>query len=218
MNARYRRLKGYDVLFPQGWDCHGLPTEVKVEELHNIKKNDVSRAEFRDMCIDLTTKNIALMKKQMLSLGFSQDWDREFVTMTPEYRKRTQYSFLKMYNQGLIYRGIHPVYWCPRCETAIAFAEVEYAENKSHLNYVNFPPADISAVEEFPKDNSYIRPDGHNADPKESGILIATSRPELMSACVAVVIHPDDERYNHLLGKYVEVPLTSQKVKIIADE
>lgn len=218
MNARYRRLKGYDVLFPQGWDCHGLPTEVKVEEIHNIKKNDVSRTEFRDMCIDLTTKNIALMKQQMLDVGFSQDWDREFVTMTPEYRKRTQYSFLKMYEQGLIYRGIHPVYWCPRCETAIAFAEVEYSENSSHLNYVNFPPADLSDVDEFPEDNSYIRPDGKNASPSEKGILIATSRPELMSACVAVVIHPDDERYNHLLGKYVEVPLTSQKVKIIADE
>lgn len=218
MDARYRRQKGYDVLFPQGWDCHGLPTEVKVEEIHNIKKNDVSRAEFRDMCIDLTTENIALMKKQMLSVGFSQDWSREFITMTPEYRKRTQYSFLKMYEQGLIYRGIHPVYWCPRCETAIAFAEVEYTDNQSHLNYVNFPPADLSGVSEFPEDNSYIRPDGRNSDPKEDGILIATSRPELMSACVAVVIHPDDERYNHLLGKYVEVPLTSQKVKIIADE
>lgn len=105
-NARYRREKGNDVLFPQGWDCHGLPTEVKVEETHNIKKNDVPLQEFREMCVDLTTGNIAKMKKQMKSLGFSQDWSREFVTMTPEYRRRTQYSFLKMYNQGLIYRGI----------------------------------------------------------------------------------------------------------------
>lgn len=217
-NARYRREKGMDVLFPQGWDCHGLPTEVKVEETHNIKKNDVSRAEFRDMCIDLTTENIAMMKNQMQSVGFSQDWSREFVTMTPEYRRRTQLSFLKMYDQGLIYQGIHPVNWCPRCETAIAFAEVEYSDNTTFLNYVNFPPANLSEDElNSVSGNSYIKSCGKIANPSESGVLIATTRPELMSACVAVVVHPDDERYNSLLGKYVEVPLSGQKVKIIAD-
>lgn len=214
MNARYRRLKGNDVLFTQGWDCHGLPTEVKVEETHNIKKNDVSRAKFREYCIELTTENIAKMKDQMKSLGFSQDWSREFITMTPEYMKRTQYSFLKMYEQGLIYQGIHPVNWCPRCETAIAFAEVEYSDNETFLNYVNFPPA---------KEDSYAdiessKASGKEADPSQEGVMIATTRPELMSACVAVVVHPGDERYAHLLDKYVEVPLSHQKVKIIADE
>ena len=214
MNARYRRLKGHDVLFPQGWDCHGLPTEVKVEETHGIKKNDVSRAKFREYCVDLTTKNIASMKSQMKSMGFSQDWNREFITMTPEYMRRTQYSFLKMYNEGLIYQGIHPVNWCPRCETAIAFAEVEYSDNTTFLNYVNVPPA----VEDSYDDIASSQASGKQADPKTEGILIATTRPELMSACVAVVIHPEDERYTHLLGKYVEVPLSHQKVKIIADE
>ena len=214
MNARYRRQKGYDVLFPQGWDCHGLPTEVKVEETHGIKKNDVSRAQFRQYCIDLTTKNIASMKADMKAMGYSQDWTREFVTMNPEYMKRTQYSFLKMYEDGLIYQGIHPVNWCPRCQTAIAFAEVEYSDNTTFLNYVNFPPA----VEDSYDDIASSQESGKQADPKDEGILIATTRPELMSACVAVVIHPEDERYTHLLGKYVEVPLSHQKVKIIADE
>ena len=214
MNARYRRQKGYDVLFPQGWDCHGLPTEVKVEETHGIKKNDVSRAQFREYCIDLTTKNIASMKKDMKAMGYSQDWTREFVTMNPEYMRRTQYSFLKMYEDGLIYQGKHPVNWCPRCQTAIAFAEVEYSDNTTFLNYVNFPPA----VEDSYDDIASSQASGKQADPKEEGILIATTRPELMSACVAVVIHPEDERYTHLLGKYVEVPLSHQKVKIIADE
>ena len=214
MNARYRRQKGFDVLFPQGWDCHGLPTEVKVEETHNINKNDVSRAQFRQYCIDLTTKNIASMKADMKAMGYSQDWTREFVTMNPEYMKRTQYSFLKMYEDGLIYQGIHPVNWCPRCQTAIAFAEVEYSDNTTFLNYVNFPPA----VEDSYDDIVSSQESGKQADPKDEGILIATTRPELMSACVAVVIHPEDERYTHLLGKYVEVPLSHQKVKIIADE
>lgn len=218
-NARYRREKGMDVLFPQGWDCHGLPTEVKVEETHNIKKNDVSRAEFRNMCIDLTTENIAMMKNQMQSVGFSQDWSREFVTMTPEYRRKTQLSFLKMYDQGLIYQGIHPVNWCPRCETAIAFAEVEYADNKTFLNYVNFPPAELCDEElRSVEGNSYISSSDKRANSSNSGVLIATTRPELMSACVAVVVHPEDERYSSLLGKYVEVPLSGQKVKIIADD
>lgn len=214
MNARYRRLKGLDVLFTQGWDCHGLPTEVKVEETYNIKKNDVSRAKFREYCIDLTSKNIIKMKNQMKSLGFSQDWSREFITMTPEYMEKTQYSFLKMYNEGLIYQGIHPVNWCPRCETAIAFAEVEYSDNETFLNYVNFPPA----KEDYYKDIESSKITGKEANPADEGVLIATTRPELMSACVAVVVHPEDNRYAHLLGKYVEVPLSCQKVKIIADE
>jgi len=194
--ARFKRLKGFDVLFPQGWDCHGLPTEVKVEETHNIKKNDVSRAEFRQMCVDLTKENISLMKDQMKSIGFSQDWSREYITMTPEYMRKTQLSFLKMYDEGLIYQGIHPVNWCPRCRTAIAFAEVEYDSNKSFLNYVNFP----------------------SAEEEGDGVLIATTRPELMSSCVALVVNPDDERYSDILGSEVEVPISGQKVKVIADE
>jgi len=193
--ARYKRMRGFDVLFPQGWDCHGLPTEVKVEETHNIKKNDVSRDEFRKMCVELTQDNIKMMKTQMQSLGYSQDWSREFVTMTDEYKMKTQLSFLKMYEQGLIYQAVHPVNWCPRCETAIAFAEVEYHENETFLNYLEFPEVD--------------------GDRK---IPIATTRPELLSACVAVTVHPDDERYQGLTGKFLEVPVYGRKVKVITDE
>lgn len=192
--ARYKRMQGNDVLFPQGWDCHGLPTEVKVEETHHIKKSDVPREEFRKMCIELTQGNIKTMKAQMQSLGFSQDWSREFVTMTPEYKRKTQLSFLKMYELGLIYQAIHPVNWCPRCETAIAFAEVEYHENETFLNYLEFPEVD-----------------GNGKVP------IATTRPELLSACVAVTVHPEDERYQDLAGKYVEVPIYNRKVKVITD-
>ncbi|BDZ68952.1 valine--tRNA ligase [Methanobacterium ferruginis] len=193
--ARWKRMQGYSVLFPQGWDCHGLPTEVKVEEIHGIKKNDVPREEFRDMCIELTGENIMGMKTQMQRMGYSQDWSREYVTMTPEYKAKTQRSFLKMYHDGLIYRAVHPVNWCPRCETAIAFAEVEYQENETYLNYLEFPAAN-----------------------DESGVPIATTRPELLAACVAVVVHPDDERYQHLTGKKVRVPLFNREVEIITDQ
>ena len=193
--ARYNRMKGFDVMFPQGWDCHGLPTEVKVEETYKIKKNDVPREKFREMCIDLTRENIKMMKNQMQRLGFSQDWSREYVTMTDEYMKKTQLSFLNLYQKGMIYQGIHPVNWCPRCETAIAFAEVEYSENETYLNYL-----------EFKEENG------------GKGVIIATTRPELLSACVAVVVHPEDERYNDLAGKKVVVPLFDQKVEIITDK
>jgi valyl-tRNA synthetase len=193
--ARYKRMDGYEVLFPQGWDCHGLPTEVKVEELHSIKKNDVPKEKFRQMCIELTSENIQGMKKQMQRMGYSQDWSREYVTMTPQYQEKTQLSFLKMYQEGLIYRAVHPVNWCPRCETAIAFAEVDYQENETYLNYLEFPG-----------------PEG------KGNIPIATTRPELLAACVAVVVHPEDERYRHLVGEKVTVPLFSREVEIISDQ
>jgi len=193
--ARYKRMNNYDVLFPQGWDCHGLPTEVKVEETHNIKKNDVSREKFREYCIDLTHDNIEKMRVQMRKMGYSQDWNHEYITMTPENKFRTQLSFIKMYNQGLIYRDIHPINWCPRCETAIAFAEVEYKDNTTKLNYVNFPT---------PDESNYV--------------TIATTRPEFLCACVAIVVHPDDERYKYLHGKSLKLPLYDREVNIITDE
>jgi len=193
--ARYKRMKGFNVLFPQGWDCHGLPTEVKVEEIYGITKSDVDRHKFRELCIKLTEENIEKMRKQIKSLGISIDWDREYITMTPEYIKKSQTAFVRMYKDGLIYRGKFPVNWCPRCQTAIAFAEVEYKERESKLNYIKFPAAD-----------------------GEGYLLIATTRPELMAACVAILVHPEDERYKHLIGKEFIVPLFGHKVKLLADE
>ncbi|MFO7968335.1 MAG: valine--tRNA ligase [Archaeoglobaceae archaeon] len=190
--ARYKRMKGFEVMFPQGWDCHGLPTEVKVEEKHNISKNDVSREKFRELCVEFTEENIKKMKNTMRRLGFSIDWDKEFTTMYPEYFKKTQVSFVRMYNQGLIYVEHHPVTHCPRCETTIALAEIEYKTAQTKLNYINF---------------------GENKD-----LLIATTRPELVPACVAIAVNPEDDRYSHLVGKKVLVPTTSHYVDVIADE
>ena len=187
--ARYKRMRGYNVMFPQGWDCHGLPTEVKVEEIHGITKNQVPRAEFRRMCRELTAGNIEKMRKTMLRLGFSVDWSNEFVTMEPSYFVKTQKSFVRMYNDDYIYHEEHPVNWCPRCETAIAFAEVEYEAGQTKLNFVHFDKVDI-----------------------------ATTRPELMAACVAVAVNPEDERYSQYIGKEIAVPIFGQKVTLIADE
>jgi len=194
--ARFKRMNGYDVLFPQGWDCHGLPTEVKVEEINNITKSDIDRHGFRRLCVELTEENIEKMRNQVKSLGISIDWDREYITMTPEYVKKSQTAFVRMYKDGLIYRGKHPVNWCPRCQTAIAFAEVEYKERTSKLNYIKFP---------------YM-------ENEEKYLTIATSRPELMAACVGIVVHPEDERYKDVIGKKVKVPLFNQEVTVYPDE
>lgn len=187
--ARYKRMRGFNVMFPQGWDCHGLPTEVKVEETYGITKNQVSRHEFRQKCVELTRKNIQSMRKTLRRLGFSIDWSNEYITMEPSYYVKTQRSFVKMYKSGMIYQQNHPVNWCPRCETAIAFAEVEYDRRNTILNYLRFDRLEI-----------------------------ATTRPELLAACVAVAIHPDDKRYRGFINSKVSVPIFGHKVKVIADK
>ena len=187
--ARYKRMKGYNVMFPQGWDCHGLPTEVKVEEINHITKNDVSREEFRRMCRELTEKNIDAMRRTLRKMAFSTDWSNEYITMMPQYFGKTQLSFLRMLESGYIYQSEHPVNYCTRCETAIAFAEVAYDNRDTQLNYFDF-----------------------------DGIEIATTRPELLAACVAIAVHPGDERYFKHHGKQMSVPLFGHAVPVVQDE
>ncbi len=186
--ARYKRMRGYNVMFPEGWDCHGLPTEVKVEQIHKIRRRDISREEFRALCEKFTLQNIEKMRNTMTRLGFSIDWSNEYITMSPAYYGKTQASFVKMYNSGLIYQADHPVNWCPRCETAIAFAEVEYEKRDTQLYYIHF-----------------------------GGVDIATTRPELIPACVAVAVNPGDGRYSSLIGKKVGIPVFNYEVSVIGD-
>ncbi|RPJ53996.1 MAG: valine--tRNA ligase, partial [Methanobacteriota archaeon] len=187
--ARYKRMQGFNVMFPQGWDCHGLPTEVKVEETFHITKNDVPREQFRQMCRDLTAANIEKMRATLRAMGFSTDWSHEYVTMRPEYYGKTQLSFLRMLKSGYIYQTEHPVNFCTRCETAIAFAEVAYEPRQTQLNYFDF-----------------------------DGVEIATTRPELLAACVAVAVHPAAERFTKLKGTKLKVPFFAHEVPVIEDE
>ncbi len=196
--ARYKRMRGYDVMFPQGWDCHGLPTEVKVEEIHDISRHQISKQEFRVLCRQLTSENIEQMKRMLRRLGMSIDWSKEYVTMDDRYKRYTQLSFLKMYHDGLIYQVEHPVNWCPRCETAIAFAEVEYEDRGAYLNYILFRKVDTEKEAEY--------------------VEIATTRPELLASCVAVAVHPDDDRYKTVVGKELKVPIFEHLVKVYGDE
>ncbi|MFB6112969.1 MAG: class I tRNA ligase family protein, partial [Halodesulfurarchaeum sp.] len=192
--ARYHRMQGKDVLYPQGWDCHGLPTEVKVEEEQGIHRTDVPREEFREMCVEHTETQIEAMREQMQTLGFSQDWSAEYRTMDPDYWGKTQRSFVEMAEDGYVYRDEHPVNWCPRCQTAIADAEVENEEREGTLYYIQFPGVGNDDVE------------------------IATTRPELLAATTAVAVHPEDERYEGREGDTFEVPPVGQEVDLVVDD
>jgi valyl-tRNA synthetase len=193
--ARYKRMRGYNVLFPQGWDCHGLSIEIQVEKEHKVRKRDVQPLKFRKWCMQLIEKYIAIMKDAILKLGCSIDWTTEYRTMNPDYWRRTQLSFILLHKKGYMYQGTHPVNWCPRCETAIADAEVEYVKRQGELHYIRFP---VKGNREH--------------------LLVATSRPEFIPACVAVEVNPEDDRFKRYIGKKITVPLVNRTVPIIGDE
>ncbi|MGQ9759066.1 MAG: valine--tRNA ligase [Candidatus Methanomethylicaceae archaeon] len=192
--ARYKRMRGYDVLLPQGWDCQGLPTELKVQYKWKIPRED--REAFRKKCIDWTNNMIKSMKEMMIKLGYRPDWEQfEYRTMDKEYWKAVQYSLLVMHKKGLIYRKEFPVHWCSRCGTALAQAELGYVQKKGRLYYVRFKVVD-----------------------SELNMEVATTRPELLNACVALAVHLLDERYSAMVGREAEVPIFGQRVRILKDE
>ena len=195
MVARYKRMRGFNVLFPQGWDCHGLSIEVQVEKLHGLRKREVPPDQFRKWCEEIVEKYIALMKEGVVRLGCSVDWTTEYRTMDSDYWRRTQLSFILLHRKGFMYQGTHPVNWCPRCETAIADAEVDYDKREGTLHYIRFP-----------------------LDDGGGSLLIATSRPEFIPACVAVAVNPADERFNRCVGKKIAVPLVNRLVEVVPDE
>jgi valyl-tRNA synthetase len=192
--ARFKRMQGYNVHFPQGWDCHGLPTEVAVEKAHGIRRSEVPPSEFRRLCEEWIEQYIAIMKEAVIRLGCSVDWSLEYRTMDPDYMRRIQLSFIMLYEKGMIYKGVHPVNWCPRCETAIADAEVDRVRVRGRLYTIAFGLGE------------------------EGELLIATTRPEYIPACVAVGVHPEDGRYSHLIGGEARVPIVGRDVPIIADD
>ncbi|MEM3356923.1 MAG: valine--tRNA ligase, partial [Candidatus Bathyarchaeia archaeon] len=193
--ARFKRMRGYNVYFPQGWDCHGLSIEVQVEREHGIRKREFPPDKFRKLCEKLVEKYITMMKEGVIRLGCSVDWTTEYRTMDPDYWRRTQLSFIILYHKGFIYQGTHPVNWCPRCETAIADAEVDYEEREGTLHYIKFP------LEESNKH-----------------LMIATTRPEFIPACVAVAVNPLDNRFSKYIGRKIIVPIVNRSVEIIPDE
>ncbi|MDE1868502.1 MAG: valine--tRNA ligase [Candidatus Micrarchaeota archaeon] len=190
--ARYKRMKGFNVLYPQGWDTQGFPTEKAAEAKFGIS---LPREEFYKRCSEIAHENLAAMKAQMRLLGCSFDERYEYITMTPEYRAKVQLSLLMMHDKKLIYREKSPVEWCTRCLSAIAHAETEEKSVETNFVHVNFEVVGT-----------------------KKHITIATTRPELMHACVALAVNGNDDRYKDIIGKKVAVPLFGQHVEIIADD
>ncbi|PIN99719.1 valine--tRNA ligase [archaeon CG10_big_fil_rev_8_21_14_0_10_43_11] len=191
--ARFERMRGKNVYLPQGFDCHGLPTEMKVEREYGVSPRDTKK--FIEKCVEWTHKAAEHMKEQCNQIGYSTDWRYEYRTMNDDYKRLVQKSLLKFYKKGLLYRAKHPVLFCTNCETALAKAEVGYLDKQGTLYAIDLPLED-----------------------KKGHITIATSRPEMMPACAAVFAHPQDERYKHLVGKKVLLPISGRSVSILADK
>ncbi|MFH0890100.1 MAG: valine--tRNA ligase [Candidatus Aenigmatarchaeota archaeon] len=189
--ARFKRMNGFNVLLPQGWDCHGLPTELKVEKDYKIKKAD--KVKFIEACKEWTRTCIDSMKKYMTDIGYSADWNYEYTTDSPEYVSFVQKTLVNLFNKNLIERVEHPIMWCTKCATTLAKAEVGYVERDGVLYYIKLGT--------------------------ENGgkITIATTRPEMMAACIAIFVNPGDEAYKDFIGKSAKIPIFGQEVKIMAN-
>ena len=214
--ARYKRLEGYSVYFPLGFDCHGLPTELKV--INKLKISKENKEQFIKACIDWTNKMIESMYKTFERLGSSFDRDKIYKTIDKKYEAFVQYTLIKMFNDNLIERKRYPIMWCPKCQTAISMQEAGYLEKEGYLIYIKLPT--------------------NNG----KHILIATTRPELINSCSLILIAKNkyvetennlivskiyaeknnlkiirEYDYKELENLEVTIPLINRKVKIISD-
>ncbi|MDR2831560.1 MAG: valine--tRNA ligase [Rickettsiales bacterium] len=192
--ARFQRMLGKDVFYPIGFDDNGLPTERLVEQTYKTRAKEVGREKFIEMCHKVINNSKQEFKELFKSVGISYDWSLEYHTISKETVTLSQMSFIDLYNKGYAYRKMQPILWDPIDKTAIAQAEIEDKVFESSLNTIAFST----------EENEQIN--------------IATTRPELLPACVAVFCHPEDARYTYLIGKTAVVPITEAKVPIIADD
>ena len=195
MVARYKRLRGYNVFYPFGFDDNGLPSERLVEKEQGKKAHEIGREEFSKLCYETTDKYESEFQVLFSKLGVSTDWSMHYKTVSPSTIKISQKSFLDLINKGHCYHKESPALWCNECLTSIAQAELETKTIKTTFNYVNF-----ETVEDKEK------------------FTIATTRPELMPAIVCVFVNPNDEKHKHLIGKTAHIPVINENVPIMADE
>ncbi|MBO4265219.1 MAG: valine--tRNA ligase, partial [Clostridia bacterium] len=195
---RYKRMQGYSTLWVPGTDHASIATEAKIVEAmrkEGLSKEDVGREGFLKRAWEWNDKYGGRIVEQLKKLGSSCDWERRRFTLDDGCSKAVKEVFVRLYEKGLIYRGERIINWCPHCKTSISDAEVEYEDQAGHFWHMRYPLTDNSGYIEF-----------------------ATTRPETMLGDTAVAVNPKDERYKHLVGKTVLVPLVNREIPIIADE
>ena len=208
--ARFERMNGSDVFFPFGYDDNGIASERLTEAELDIRHQEFERRAFQQKCREVCADYEADFTEKMQALGVSIDWDRTYQTIEPRVQRISQRSFIDLYEQGREYRQRAPTIWCPECATAISQVETEDDERGSHFHDIAFDVVD-SGASETPHE------DGEAVDSDEQ-FTIATTRPELLPACVSVFVHPDDDENEHLVGEEARVPIFGQEVPIIEDE
>jgi valyl-tRNA synthetase len=195
--VRWHRMRGHNTLWLPGMDHAGIATQVVVERLlasQGLSRKELGREEFERRVWEWKAQSGGTIKKQMIRLGASCDWSRERFTLDPPLYRAVLEAFLRLYREGLIYRGRYMVNWCPRCMTALSDLETVHQERQGHLWFIRYP---IVGTNEF--------------------LTIATTRPETMLGDTAVAVHPDDERYKHLIGRKVLLPLVGREIPVVAD-
>ena len=192
--ARYHRMKGMEVFYPFCFDDNGLPSERFTEAKKNVKAQDMPRSQFVELCLEVTEEAEKMFRDLWTRFGFSCDWDLLYTTIDPPVQRISQRSFLDLNEKGFVYRKESPTLWCPECGTAVAQAETEDKEYSSVFHDLEFSLTDGSGT-----------------------IIIATTRPELLPACVAVFVNPSDERWSRLIGKKATIPIFGHEVEIIGD-
>jgi valyl-tRNA synthetase len=192
---RYQRMRGRRIFYPMGFDDNGLPTERYVETTFGIDKSSMTRSEFRQLCLEETTRGAAAYERFWRKLGLSVDWRMRYSTIDQHCQRTGQRSFIDLHERGRVYRSAEPVFWDPVMETSLAQADLEVMERKTRLYDIAFTGASTGEA-----------------------LVISTTRPELVPSCVALYHHPDDERYKHLAGTEAIVPASGHAVPVLADE
>jgi valyl-tRNA synthetase len=221
--TRYHRMKGYQALYLPGTDHAGIATQNVVErELRKegLTRHDLGREEFVDRVWewkDVYHRRITVQQKR---LGISCDWTRERFTLDDDLSHAVRTAFVRLYNKGLIYRGNYLVNWCPRCESAISDLEVIPEERSSHLWYIRYPILndDWDGPPSIEEGKGVGWGSGKWAEGATEFIEMATTRPETILGDTAVAVHPDDARWQHLIGKTAVLPAIGRRIPIIADE
>ena len=199
--VRYRRMRGERVFYPMGFDDNGLPTERFVEQKYGVTAAELPRAEFVARCLAETRQTALRYEDLWRRLGLSVDWSLRYSTIDERCRRTAQTAFITLYEAGHIRRAEDPILWCPQCRTALAQADVDDLARRGRMYRITFAPA----------------AGPHGGLPAEP-LVIATTRPELLPACVALYAHPRDPRYRQIIGGRATVPIFGHQVPIRADE